>query len=183
MPDYAKEFAAIWVRTGAFDDVHQVALISRFILEPLERGGHRYQVKSAAIIKERISRWSGDEQFPSTDDQTSHRRQPRAQQSAAAALRGVLQTVRDCNLSKARKLLLSSDLLAVEDAAVGLRSLHPEGNPVSFNRDGVRGSFGFATAELEAAIRSFPVGSSGGPSGLLPRHLHEQLLYTQAGTL
>ena len=50
--------------------------------------------------------------------------------------------------------------------------------PLAASRDGIRGSFDFTASEVEEAIRSFPVGSSGGPSDLRPTLLLELLSST-----
>ena len=87
--------------------------------------------------------------------------------------RRVLVAIRERSLSKACKILQTSDLPPPEDPTNSLRALHPTGIPVPPVSQPPRGHFDFSVGEVEAALKSFPIGSSAGPSGLRPCHLLE----------
>ena len=69
--------------------------------------------------------------------------------------------------------LSEADERRVLGAISSLQALHPEGSPAPSTPNPPRGQFDFSAGEVEAALKSFPVGSSAGPSGLRPCHLLE----------
>ena len=85
----------------------------------------------------------------------------------------VEQAIRDKALSKACKLLSTEDSDAQVDMEAEMKKLHPDGP--SAHVEYIPGQLSFSAKDMESAIKSFPPGSSGGPSGLRASHLKDML--------
>ena len=85
--------------------------------------------------------------------------------------RAAIRAVRDGNLGKAAKLLAEISRALPHDVRPALQALHP-GAPEPLPPAGpdVTGE-DFTVEEIWDCLRSFPVGSSGGFSGLMASHL------------
>ena len=79
------------------------------------------------------------------------------------------------NVLFVKSLQNSADLrpLTTRRSTSSLQALPPISNPVPSTRNPPRAQFDFSAGEIEAAIKSFPIGFSAGPSGLRPCHLTE----------
>ena len=165
--------------------VLSVLLFSRVTLAPCGRAGRRHNRQPGSIVLERVRRWQcGDIDGLIEDAVISSRptrprlaaRAPRSDTAESApgfpdsARRAIRRAIQDKALSKAAKIALSEQLDLVADAEEALKQLHPVGDPVVCSADS---SFvvTFEPEEIAAAIKSFPPGSSGGPSGLRASHL------------
>ena len=138
------------------------------------------------IVLERIRRWERGEinvlvEEAELSRQTlqarsaRHKGPPEAAESTGVwfsdtARRAIRRAIQDGALSKAAKVTLSDKLVPARDIVESLRRLHPAGDPVICPMDNAFDVV-FENEEIAAALKSFPPGSSGGPSNLRASHL------------
>ena len=167
-------------------NVLSVLLFSRVTLASCGRAGQRHNRQSGSIILDRVRRWQCGDIAGLIEDAVSARRPTLPRQAARSSRSGTAESefpgfsdstrrairraIQDRALSKAAKIALSEQLELFTGAEEALKRLHPAGNPVVCSVDS---SFevNFEPEEIAAAIKSFPPGSSGGPSGLRASHL------------
>jgi len=151
------------------------------------RGGRQLNRHPSSIVLERIRRWERGEIKNLVDEADALRRstttrsarrgrgpmsgnEPADQGFSDGARRAIRRAIQDGALSKAAKIALSDHCELMTDAEEPLRRLHPPGNPVACSVDDTF-IVDFEAEEVTRAIKSFPPGSSGGPSGLRASHL------------
>ena len=172
-----------------------VALLPRLVLFPLSRGGRKHNRHAVGVILDRLQRWSvgAYRELVAQAIQSSgggSKRKSKTKSSSdstgdaldASVARGVINAVSEGSLSKAAKLLKSR---AVPSENVDeLRKLHPPRMaPVTPVAPESEAFLEFEVSEVRRACRSFPPGSTGGPSGLRPCHLVEMLKADEDDTL
>ena len=162
-------------------------IFPRVTLAVCGRGGRQLNRHPSSIVLERIRRWERGEIKNLVDEADALRRstttrsarrgrgsmsgnEPADQGFSDGARRAIRRAIQDGALSKAAKIALSDHCELMTDAEEPLRRLHPPGNPVVCSVDDTF-VVDFEAEEVTRAIKSFPPGSSGGPSGLRASHL------------
>ena len=170
-----------------------VALFPRLLLFPLVRGGRKHNRQATGMILDRLQRWSagafGELAAQAIQACGDGKRKRKAKSSSPpgdlldpAVARAVVNAVSEGALSKAAKLLRSRAVPS--DTVDELRKLHPSREtPVSPVPQSLETPLEFEVSEVKRACRSFPPGSTGGPSGLRPCHLSEMLKSDDDDTL
>jgi Reverse transcriptase (RNA-dependent DNA polymerase) len=158
------------------------------VLESPSRGGRRRNL--TLQIKKRVAvfrdGWSdlASTLFSSSTSTIGGRGRPvlNVDRSRAAAVAAKLE---DGNISAAARILCSDETPAPvdEETLEILRQKHPAPPPdrSAIPRPTPSTSFQTTEAEVRARIRSFPMGSSGGPDGLRPQHVAELINDQDAG--
>ena len=172
-------------------------LLPKLVLSSPPRGGKSHQGQVSSIVAKRLSLFVVGEYDRLVGERKAFQQQitslPRRSRRIAELSEGVLlphtiravsQAVQDGALSKAAKILASSGSSSLPPAADierSLRQLHPQG-PCSLTpppgvlqsgRDADIVQLEFDREAILQALREFPVGSSGGLSGLTAGHLLE----------
>jgi hypothetical protein len=161
-----------------------VATLPRLILFPLARGGRRHNRQVTGILMERLRRWAAGD-FESLfrevlSTQKPIRGKPREQQPGdpdvpTSIQRAVKAAVNEGALHKATVLLLESSA-PLSNPVDALQKLHPiRSVPVTPIASSVDSLLELDAPAIIKACKSFPPGSTGGPSGLRPCHLQEML--------
>ena len=158
------------------------------ILEVPLRGGRRRNLTS--VVKKRVAefhdKWPTlvETLFEPDEDTTGGRRSSgsNGRLSLAAAVAAKLE---DGNISAAARILCSDDIPASinEETLELLRQKHPappSDRPVIL-RSTSSAPFQATELDVRTMIRSFPMGSSGGPDGLRPQHIAELIGDQDAG--
>ena len=171
-----------------------VVTLPRLVLGAVSRGGRKHNRQVTNIVMGRLRRWFLRQYESLFSEACSHSVAHRSRKTGNREIvedlpegtrRAVTTAVREGALSKAAKLLLENASPA-GDVEAELRKLHPVRTvPVQIPNANLE-----SNAELEIdkdvvskALRTFPPGSSGGPSGLRPIHLIEALKKDQGGSL
>ena len=132
----ASKFATLlqkFVETRAEQDL--AALIVPYVLSPFERGGKKHEGKASRTVHERLQAWHQAVVPPRCAESEGRRPPQRPPERGPGGLseeaqRRVLAAIRERSLSKACKILQTSDLPPPEDPTNSLRALHPTGIPV-----------------------------------------------------
>ena len=130
-------------------------------------------------IKQRLNRWSNDDIITLWSEASSSPLQPDcALNPEAAKLGRVKQAMEDGQYSKAAKMLASDGLVAVsEQSHQEMQSKHPDPDTDSLSPDlsstPPASDYVVPPSLVSECIKSFPNGTSPGPSGLRASHLKE----------
>ena len=181
----SEKLAALLLKATETRSIHDVAALQLFFancLSPLERGGRKHGVQASRTIRQRVESWHCaavpvEALVEEENARKSRKKRPATTTMAKDGMdndcqRRVLSAIQDRSLSKACQILQTAHLPPPSNAEASLRSLHPEGHaiaPEAFPPP--TGSFDFSASEIESALKSFPAGSSGGPSGLRAAHI------------
>lgn len=132
-----------------------------------------------ATIKQRLSRWSNDDVISLWSEASSSSLRPDLGLNPEAAKLGrVKQAMEDGQYSKAAKILASDGLVAVsEQSYQEMLSKHPDPDNLSHSPDLSStppvSDCDIPPSLVSECIKSFPNGTSPGPSGLRASHLKE----------
>ena len=165
-----------------------VVTFPKLVLSPLTRGGQKHNRQATGVILDRLRRWNAGA-YRELVQQTSltqfgGKRRRLAQPPAGpdkdtlnpSIRRAVVHAVTEAALSKAAKLLSSGS--TPSDDVDALQKLHPRRAvpvvPVPQEPSDLV-QLEFESSDIRRACKSFPPGSTGGPSGLRPVHLQEML--------
>ena len=147
------------------------------MLFPLTRGGRKHNRQATGVLLDRLQRWSSGafRELAAQAIQASgggkrkSKAKPLSQSPGdlldPAVSRAVVNAVSEGSLSKAAKLL--SSRAVPTDNVDELRKLHPSREvPISPLVPEAEVTFDFEVADVRRACRSFPPGSTGGPTPL-----------------
>ena len=181
-----------------------VTAFPRLTLGALSRGGKRHNRQAVNVVMERIQMWQRGEYSSllssalSEGNHLSHLKQKKANAPPMDYLppgvrRSVVSAAYDGALSKAASMLISAlpPLADPKEAESSLRALHPTRSQLihqplpesSVAKSGDPQECEIESSAILKATRSFPPGSTGGPSGLRPSHIAEALKADDAGEL
>ena len=161
--------------SGLLSDIRALHLAPRVVLTHLRRGGKKHESQVRAQLRERIAQWPTLPQPPEPVPKTRSRKTQSAPNGALdpRTEQQVEQAIRDKALGKACMMLTSDTSPITVDIPSEMKKLHPEG--ARFELDFIPGQLNFSSTSVEAKLKEFPPGSSGGPSGWRSSHLKEML--------
>ena len=160
-------------------------LMPGYVLQPLPRGGAKHGRDSARVVRARVAEWFDKSSscircHPQGRDEAGKRQNDKKEDKRKL----VLRTVGEMALSKACRLLTSSDERpdpqTLQDK---LNALFPPCTDPATQASPVLSDVDVDEESVVKAIRSFPPDSGGGPSGLRPAHLKEMLASTKKDKL
>ena len=145
---------------------------TRSILLAPPRAGRRHKIANV-IVKRHL-----DDVFSDDVGSISGPARPRRDDASALAA-AVRAKIEDGNIRAAARIVCSDEKLAAEDEATldALRQRHPPapGDRAAPPDPTLYSAMQVTESDVTKAIRSFPVGSSGGPDGLRPQHLIDMI--------
>ena len=161
--------------SGFLSDVRALYLAPRVVLAHLRRGGKKHEAQMRAQLRERIAQWPALPPPPEPVPRPGNRKTRAAPNNALdpKTEQQVEQAIRDKALGKACMLLTSDASPITVDIPTEMKKLHPDGE--WFELDYLHGQLNFSSTDVEAKLKEFPPGSSGGPSGWRSSHLKEML--------
>jgi hypothetical protein len=183
----ADELALITSASTAVE-VMRLSVFCRIILAPVGRTGAKHLRRTTSVVTARLSQWSSGQisslvlshlRSSLSQPSTSHPTPPSPEGPTSGvypclsenARRAALRAVQDGALGKAARILSDVQHPLPQDLQAALQALHPTApTPTLGSSDHPIGE-DFTVEDLHDTLLSFPPGSSGGFSGLMPQHL------------
>ena len=148
------------------------------ILFKPRRGGSKRNLSN--IINKRVAEWSKDDRPPSTVP--TPRRLYSQQTPLKSLAAAVTSKVETGNFKAAIRILCSDDTVAPEseETLAALKGKHPEPSPLRRTPCDPTGNARFIPLQVDhndvtKMLKTFPLGSTGGPDGLTPQHIKDLL--------
>ena len=158
---------------------HELLNFGPTILAKLKRGGSKRNLSN--IVNSRTVVWDKDA-MPTVDLCTTHGKASRRVNESSRLASAVSSKLEAGNFRAALRIVCSSDTMAPvnQDTLKALQAKHP--GPAIDRRSPCdpRGNPRFEPLQVSRdymikALRTFPLGSSGGPDGITAQHIRDQL--------
>ena len=163
----------------------EFCMLPKAVLLPPPRKGKKHIHKTAAFVSDRLSRWEAGERASLWEELPTPKSKPGRKMAQEQRLKHAVSLCREGFDRKACAALISDEICEESIETVNLlKPLHPQAPPPnSAPMSDLPWCREITPGTLSKVLKSFPLDSAPGPSGLRIQHLLEALTTSHSGAL